>query len=250
MLLIGGKLVGNGCRRLFGNATTIFDIIENILEDEAKIKKMDPVGMENVKVRCKVTRDAMILFDGFFSVLQETATKGMSESELKTKLTLAERYVTGAMQLWRSLQMSVTPKAHACEAHATKKKIRTTEEWVERLHQEHLRDKVRVRSMRDKAKRFSHISRWEQANRSPKIKQLVIDIHQRRSLSKETKEKRDQTAKRKRQEKSGEEQEDNKRMRTEEERKKIRSDTLETYINPDDKLPTALQEDIRESRLV
>jgi hypothetical protein len=244
-----GKLVGNGCRRLFGNATAIFNIIRNILEEEGERKNMDAVGMENVKVRCRVTRDAMILFDGFFSLLQETATKVMSESELKTKLTLAGRYVAGAMQLWRSLQMSVTPKAHACETHAVQK-IKTTEEWVERLHQEHLRDKVRVRSMRDKAKKFSHISRWEQANRSPKIKQLVIDIHERRSLTKETKEKRAQTAKRKRQEKSGEDKEENKRMRTEEERKKIRSDTLETYINPDNKLPTALQENVRESRLV
>jgi hypothetical protein len=244
-----GKLVGNGCRRLFGNATAIFNIIKSILEEEGQKNKMDAVGMENFKVRCQVTRDAMILFDGFFSLLQETASRAMSELELKGKLTLAERYVAGAMQLWRSLQMSVTPKAHACETHAVQK-IKTTEEWVERLHQEHLRDKVRVRSMRDKAKKFSHISRWEQANRSPKIKQLVIDIHERRSLTKETKEKRAQTAKRKRQESSGEDQEDNKRMRTEEERKKIRSDTLENYINPVDKLPTALQENIRESRLV
>jgi hypothetical protein len=132
-----GKLVGNGCRRLFANATAIFRIIQSILAEEGQKKEMSTVGMENVVVRCQVTRDAMIMFDGFFSLLQETASKVMPEAELKRKLGLAERYVAGAMQLWRSLQMSVTPKAHACVTHAAQK-INTTEEWVERLHQEHL----------------------------------------------------------------------------------------------------------------
>jgi hypothetical protein len=64
-----GKLVGNGCRRLFGNATAIFDIIKYILVEEATISKMVTVGVDNVEERCRVTRDAMILFDGFFGCL-------------------------------------------------------------------------------------------------------------------------------------------------------------------------------------
>jgi hypothetical protein len=241
-----GKLVGNGCRRLFGNATAIFDIINVILVEEATISKMDPVGVENVQERCRVTRDAMILFDGFFSSLTEMETsKELSDYEVSEKIKSAAGYVSSAMKLWRALSMSVTPKAHVCERHACKR-INTSEEWVERLHQEHLRDNIRTRSMRDKARKFAHISRWEQANRNSKIDKLIQEIHHNRALKEETKVKRAAAAKRKRAESEGDAVN---RMRTHEERQQIRKHTLDNFVEPTRKLPTALEENIRENRL-
>ena len=101
--------------------------------------------------------------------------------------------------------------------------------------------------MRDKARKFAHISRWEQANRNSKIDQLIQEIHHNRALKEETKVKRDAAAKRKRAQSEG--GDDEQRMRTHEERQKIRKDTLENFVEPTRKLPTALEENVRENRL-
>ena len=44
-----GKLVGNGCRRLLGNATAIMEIIEEMLLQEAEHNNMDTEGTESMK---------------------------------------------------------------------------------------------------------------------------------------------------------------------------------------------------------
>ena len=77
-----GKLVGNGCRRLLGNATSIFNIAKEILMEEATRSGMDEEGINNVKVRCEMTRDACILFDGFFSALSVTSDPDGSKKKL------------------------------------------------------------------------------------------------------------------------------------------------------------------------
>ena len=148
------------------------------------------------------------------------------------------------MQLWHALSTSVTPKAHITESHvADKIPVKTSEEWVERLHQQHLRDMRRVRNLREKAKQFSHISRWEQANRSPKIEKVIEGIKKSRELPEATKEKRMIGVKRKREEKVG-----TNIMTRLEDREEIRIKTMHEFQPPTNRLPTAMEENIRENR--
>ena len=105
--------------------------------------------------------------------------------------------------------------------------------------------------MQDMARKFAHISRWEQANRNARTDALVHKIHESLAIKQETKDKRIDT-KRKREELA--EQDDsviNRKIRKlpNEQRQKNRKDTLEGFVAPTKKLPTALEENIRENRL-
>jgi hypothetical protein len=148
------------------------------------------------------------------------------------------------MQLLRALQMSVTPKAHACESHAIAQMEEEgglgdyDEDFVERWHQEGKRNDVRTRAMRERAKRFISISKWEQMNRNPEVVSIQQNIKQEFKLAEETKQKRKAT------------RDDNpratKKNMTHVQREKARMEAVKAFTAPNEQIPTADQENYLE----
>ena len=91
------------------------------------------------------------MFDGLFSLLRETPDTITPE-----KIETAERFLEKAMQAWRSISISITVKAHVLEDHCIDQ-MRFfqgigdyAEDFVEREHQEGVKDRTQSKGFKDK----------------------------------------------------------------------------------------------------
>jgi pyridoxine 5'-phosphate synthase PdxJ len=84
--------------------------METILLEVATAKGWSDEKKAQIRERCRVTAEILQLFDGFFSEIRKDAEQSTQESRLKS-----ERFITKAMERWRALGISVSPKGHAAE---------------------------------------------------------------------------------------------------------------------------------------
>jgi hypothetical protein len=116
-----------------------------------------------VKKRCDIVAKALLLFDGLLSLLR-TPHK---DSSLR-KILKARRHAKKAVEVWRTLEFSVTPKCHGSECHACDQLellwglADFCEDWVEQLHQLGLKNNRRTKTMRDRDRKCKLHTHWEQ----------------------------------------------------------------------------------------
>jgi hypothetical protein len=111
-----------------------------------------------IQKQCDITASLLLHYDEFFSCMRLTKEEVNNQS-----VTEARTFISNGMQLLRALQMSVTPKAHACESHAIAQMEEEKgmgdydEDFVKWWHQEGKRKDVQTRAMRERAKRFVNL---------------------------------------------------------------------------------------------
>jgi hypothetical protein len=234
----GGDMVGNGCKKFLSNSTAIMGHIKALLSEVGDNNDMTQAAIMAGQTRCDLTSSLLQQYDGFFSWLRIPKEDMTEQSVLNAKT-----FISNGMQFVHALQMSVTPKGHACESHACAQMVvekglgDLDEEFVERWHQEGTQNDVRTRAMREQAKKFVSVSRWEQMNRNPKavIKQ---EVKREFTLSQETRDKRKKS------------RDDNPRASEkkliDEQRQITRQEALQTFPCPNDEWLTADQENYKE----
>ena len=108
------------------------------------------------------------------------------------------------MASWRSIaELSIPPKVHCLEDHAHVQfsdldgLFDFREDWVERLHQMGLKDNLRSKGMRDKARKFLSHSKWEQMahHRGVDAMKREVDDSRKRNLKNPPKENKAETRK-------------------------------------------------------
>jgi nucleotidyltransferase/DNA polymerase involved in DNA repair len=93
------------------------------------------------------------------------------------------------LELWRILEIKVTPKAHGVEYHACnqlKWLMRLAdfcEDWVERLHQLGLKINWRTRTISNKDQKYQLYTKWEQISGNHQVQSI-----KRRMYSKQKRE--------------------------------------------------------------
>jgi hypothetical protein len=98
-----------------GWARLIFEQIKAFLLEQLEEDGGSERAKREVTKRCNiVVAKALLLFDGFLSLLKRTDNKDLPPQQVMK----VQQYATKAMSVWRILQLFVTPKCHASEDHA------------------------------------------------------------------------------------------------------------------------------------
>jgi hypothetical protein len=181
----GGDLTGPSVRNLMSNAEVIFGGIKKFLIDET-------LGDQEAEIinRCDRTATCLSLFDGLISHIYKTSEQVKADPE--GTLAKAKEFSIKALASWRSLGLSVTLKAHACEDHVCNQ-IRDfggigdyNEEFVERLHQEGVRTNRRVQTMRDRTMKYQHVAQWQEATQNSKVAEIQSLVNEKRKRKQRT----------------------------------------------------------------
>jgi hypothetical protein len=128
------------------------------LEEDGGLER----AKREVKEWCDIVTKALLLFDGFLSLLR-TDHKDLTLQHIIE----AREYSTKAVAVWRILQLSVTPKCHASEDHACdqpellKGLADFCEDWVKQLHQLGLKNNRRTKTIRNRDRKFKLYTQWE-----------------------------------------------------------------------------------------
>jgi hypothetical protein len=134
-----------------------------------------------VKKRCDIVAKALLLFDGFLSLLR-TAHKDLTAG----KIASARRYARKALAVWRILELSVTPKCHGSEDHACDQLeflwglADFCEDWVEQLHQLGLKNNRRTKTIRDRGRKYKLYTHWEQLSGNRNVQRIKVEVKESR----------------------------------------------------------------------
>jgi hypothetical protein len=183
----GGDILGNECRKLMAWARLIFDQIKGFL-----LAKLEEDGgtqrrKREVVKRCDIVAKALLLFDGFLSILR-TPHQNLTPQ----LIAKARRFAEKALAVWRILELSVTPKAHAGEAHACdqleflKGLADFCEDWVEQLHQLGLKNNRRTKTIRNRDRKYRLYAKWEQLSGNRNVQKIKEEVHKKRKRKLET----------------------------------------------------------------
>jgi hypothetical protein len=148
----GGDILGNECRKLMSSAKLILEQIMEFLLNRLEENGGSTGAKREVKKRCDIVAKALLLFDGLLSLLR-TPHKDLT----LRKILKARRYAPKkAVEVWRMLELSATPKCHGLEHHAYDQLellwglADFCEDWVEQLHHLGLKNNWRTKTMRDR----------------------------------------------------------------------------------------------------
>ena len=95
------------------SARLIFNQIKAFLLEQLEEDGGSERAKREVEKRCDLVAKALLLFDGFLSILRT------DHKDLTPQLIAKGReYVRKALVVWRILKLSVTPKCHGGETHA------------------------------------------------------------------------------------------------------------------------------------
>jgi hypothetical protein len=129
------------------------------------------------KKQCEVIGNALLNFDEFLSLLR-TPHKDL----MPAIFTQAQQYSKKAFELWRILDIKVTPKAHGVEDHAFNQLewlmglADFCEDWVEQLHQLDLKNNRRRRTTISN----KLYNKWEQIGGNRQVQSIKRRIHSKR----------------------------------------------------------------------
>jgi hypothetical protein len=160
----GGDLLGNECQKLMAWSRLIFEQIKAFLLDQLEEDGGSERAKTEVQKRCNIVATALLLFDGFLSLVR-TEHKDLTP---QPHITKAREYAAKAVAVWWIMELSVTPKCHASEDHACnqlellKGLADFCEDWVEQLHQLGLKNNRRMKTIRNRDRKYKLYTQWEQ----------------------------------------------------------------------------------------
>jgi hypothetical protein len=177
----GGDILGNECRKLMAWARLIFEQLKEYLVEQLEEDGGSERAKTEVRKRCDIVAKALLLFDGFLSILR-TDHKDLTPQHI----TKARRYARKALEVWRILELSVTPKCHGSEDHACdqleflKGLADFCEDWVEQLHQLGLKNNRRTRTIRNRDRKYKLYTQWEQLSGNRNVQRIKREVNESR----------------------------------------------------------------------
>jgi hypothetical protein len=103
----GGDILGNKCRKLMAWARLIFEQMKAFLLGQLEQHGGSEQAKREVTKQCDIVVKALLLFDGFVSLLRTD-----HEDRTSQHISMAQDYARKCFAVWRTLQLSVTPKCH------------------------------------------------------------------------------------------------------------------------------------------
>ena len=161
----GGDILGNKCQKIMSSARPIFDQIEELLLERLEENGGSARAKREVKKRCDIATKALLLLDGPLSLLIKS-----HKYLTPWKIRKAWRYAKKALEVWRILQLSVTPNCHGSEYQACNQLgflqglPDFCEDWVGQLHQLRLKNNRRTKTISDRDRKYKLYTHWEQLN--------------------------------------------------------------------------------------
>jgi hypothetical protein len=177
----GGDILGNECRKLMAWARLIFDQIKAFLLEKLEEDGGSERAKREVTKRCDIVAKALLLFDGFLSLLR-TEHKDLTPQHIEK----AREYARKALVVWRILRLSVTPKCHGSEDHACDQLellrglADFCEDWVEQLHQLGLKNNRRTKTIRNRDRKYKLYTHWEQLSGNRNVQRIKKEVNQKR----------------------------------------------------------------------
>ncbi len=177
----GGDILGNECRKLMACARLILDQLKAFLLEKLEEDGGSERAKREVAKRCDIVAKALLLFDGFLSLLR-TDHKDLTPEHIEK----AREYVRKALAVWRILDLSVTPKCHGSEDHACdqlellKGLADYCEDWVEQLHQLGLKNNQRTKTIRNRDRKYKLYTRWEQLSGNQNVQRIKTEVNEKR----------------------------------------------------------------------
>ena len=175
----GGDFNGVCIRRWMAQAEDILKRISTLLKAE---KREDSVSDEVIDERTDAYAVLLTCLDGAFSVLR-SKNPGLAEVETATAS------IQSSMNRWRSMGLSVTPKAHVLESHAVhclKSSIpygglsEMLEDFVELSHQEDARLERQFQSIPNYERKHAAMHRAEEARTHPGVVQVRAEMDKKK----------------------------------------------------------------------
>jgi hypothetical protein len=182
----GGQFHGGACRIIMGNAREIFAVIMDIFDEVGSDNGMTDQGMSEMKKFLEYVRDCLILFDGFFSCLYTPMDSMADEKDAEDIKSKANGYLDAAINLWDALSLTITPKVHVAWTHTIERLPFSSEQWVERLHQDRHKSLSRLRGFRNRQRRFTIQSQFAWRNKMANVSKIQETIRQKRALPEKT----------------------------------------------------------------
>ena len=180
----GGDFNGVCVRRFMASANKNMEEIAAVLKQESK----GHVSNAEIDRICAQYADLFTCMDGAFSALR-------TENPTCQDVDKAREFVTKTMERWRSIGLSVTPKAHVFEDHAVEKMndyldfgglFDMLEDFVELSHQEGARLQHQFRSMPNFEQKHNAIHRAERVQTDPVVKRNLQRMRKKREDKKRT----------------------------------------------------------------
>jgi hypothetical protein len=162
-------------------ARLIFNQIKAFLLEQLNEDGGSERAKAEVRKRCDLIAKALLLFDGCLSLLR-TDHKDLTPEHI----TKAREYAKRALEVWRLLRLSVTPKCHGGEDHACnqlevlKGIADFCEDWVEQLHQLGLKNNRRTKTIRNKDRKYKLYTHWEQLSGDRNVQRMKKEVNQKR----------------------------------------------------------------------
>ncbi len=177
----GGDILGNECRKLMAWSRPIFEQIKAFLLDQLEEDGGSERAKTEVRKRCDIVAKALLLFDGFLSLVR-TEHKDLTPQHI----TKAREYATKSVSVWRVMKLSVTPKCHASKDHACdqlellKGLADFCEDWVEQLHQLGLKNNRRTKTIRNRDRKYKLYTQWEQLSGNREVQGIKKQVNKKR----------------------------------------------------------------------
>jgi hypothetical protein len=103
--------------------------------------------------------------------------------EVKEK---AKGFLDTAINLWEALSLPITPKVHVAWTHSIERLPYSSEQWVERLHQERHKNLSRLRGLHNRKHRYTAQSQFSWRNKMANVSEIQEKVRQKRALPEET----------------------------------------------------------------
>lgn len=182
----GGQFHGGACKIIMGNAREIFEVIMEIFEEVESENGVTHDGKCQTKKFLEYVRDCLILFDGYFSCLYTPMNSMALENDAEEVKEKAKGFLDTAINLWEALSLPITPKVHVAWTHSIERLPYSSEQWVERLHQERHKNLSRLRGLRNRKHRYTAQSQFSWRNKMANVSEIQEKVRQKRALPEET----------------------------------------------------------------
>ena len=164
----GGSLNGKDIRKVMMNACYIFDTFATIFKAGKRPNCM--LSDANINALCMQFREVFVLWDGAFSLAR---TINPTEIDCSTY----RMYVRAAVKGSKDLRCTVTPKVHLMLEHVEWQMTNMRrgglgdkmEDWVERLHQDGKRKRLRFRTVQNPIARAHAREKAHSRNMHPDV---------------------------------------------------------------------------------
>jgi hypothetical protein len=177
----GGDILGNECGKLMAWSRLIFEQIKAFLLDQLEEDGGPERAKTEVRKRCDIVATALLLFDGFLSLVR-TEHKDLTPQHI----TKAREYAAKAVAVGRIMELSVTLKCHASEDHTCdqlellKGLADFCEDWVEQLHQLGLKNSRRTKTIRNRDRKYKLYTQWEQLSGNREVQGILKKVKKKR----------------------------------------------------------------------